>query len=101
MSYKNYDNILTMMEFTEVLRNEPKKAFDFICNNGYKFEKTDLINITKELLYGIHYHTDNRSCGNLFPIILEDVQIELDERYDDLYKEYYDYLDKEERIEIK
>ena len=103
MSYKNYDNILTMMEFTEVLRNEPKKAFNFICNNGYKFEKTDLINIIKELLYGIQYHTDNRSCGNLFPIILEDVQIELDEKYDDLYKEYYDYIDKkkENKNEIK
>ena len=103
MSYKNYDNILTMMEFTEVLRNEPKKAFNFICNNGYEFEKTDLINIIKELLYGIHYHTDNRSCGNLFPIILEDVQIELDERYDHLYKEYYDYIDKkkENKNEIK
>ena len=95
MSYKNYENIHAMMGFTEVLKNEPKKAFGFICENGHRFEKSDLINIIKELLYGIQYHTDNRSCGNLFPIILEDVQIELDDRYDDLYKEYYDFLDKE------
>ena len=47
-----------MKEFIEILRNEPDKAFDFIANNGWKFSKTELVDIAKELLYGIYHETE-------------------------------------------
>ena len=39
MSYGVYDNTHAMMEFTEVLKNEPQMAYDFISRNAYRFTK--------------------------------------------------------------
>jgi hypothetical protein len=47
-----------MNQFIEVLRNNPNHAYDFIANNGYMFEKTELIDIIKELLYGIYFEAE-------------------------------------------
>lgn len=77
------ESIRTMAEFTEVLRNNPNHAFDFISNNYYKMSKTELVSIAKELLYGIY-----RDCHSMqVEQILEDVAIELDEQYDEQYQE--------------
>lgn len=84
----NYEDTKTMMNFTEILKNEPKKAYDFICCNYYMFSKDKLAEIVKELLYSLHYHVDNTFYGDLYKDILTDVQIELDETYDEEYQEY-------------
>ena len=75
------ENIKAMMEFTEVLKNEPDKAYDFFTVNAYRFEKTDLENILKEILCSLNYHINNNFYGKLLGDILGDVQIELDENY--------------------
>lgn len=84
----NYEDTKTMMNFTEILKNEPKKAYDFICANYHIFSKDKLAEIIKELLYSLHYHVDNNFYGDLYNDILTDVQIELDETYDEEYQEY-------------
>lgn len=43
-----------MMEFVHVLRNNPNGAYDFIANNYHKFSKSELVDVIKELLYGIY-----------------------------------------------
>lgn len=80
------ENIVAMAEFTEILKNEPRKAYDFISCNAYRFEKDDLKEILKELLYSLSYHVKNRFYGDLYSAILEDVQVELDEIYDEQYQ---------------
>lgn len=86
-----YDSIHAVMDFTEVLKNEPEKAFDFITCNAYRFEKGDVVNILKELLYSLKYHIGDRFYGSLYADILGDVQIEIDEDYDEAYQEYYEW----------
>ena len=34
-------SVETMANFTEVLKNEPKKAYDFIANYGHLFDKNE------------------------------------------------------------
>lgn len=85
---KNYEDIKVMMDFTEILKNEPQKAYDFICVNYHIFSKDKLAEIIKELLYSLHYHVDNTFYDDLYNDILTDVQIELDETYDEEYNEY-------------
>ena len=51
MSCGKYDSIHAVMDFTEVLKKEPEKAFDFITCNAYRLEKDDLVNILKEVLF--------------------------------------------------
>jgi hypothetical protein len=92
--YGNDDNTVAMMEFTEVLKNEPKKAYDYISNNAYRFTKDGLSDIIKELLYSLNYHIGNNFYGDLQAEILEDVQIELDEQYDEAYQEYSNEIEK-------
>lgn len=92
--YENEDSIVYMMEFTEILKNEPKKAYDYISNNSHCFRKDDVVNILKEVLYSIKYYTDCRFYGDLYKNILGDVQIELDEKYDEEYQEYQRYIDE-------
>ena len=83
-----FEDTKTMMEFTEILKNEPQKAYDFICANYYMFSKDKLAEIIKELLYSLHYHIDNSFYGDLYNDILTDIQIELDETYDEECQEY-------------
>ena len=76
-------SIRTMAEFTEVLKNNPKLAYDFISINSYKMDKTEIVAIVKELLYGIYNDCDSMQTEQL----LGDVAIELDEQYDEQYQE--------------
>ena len=77
------ENVNTMAEFTEVLKSDPKHAYDFISNNYHKMDKEDLVAIVKELLYSIHHNCDASEMSQL----LSDVAIELDEQYDEQYQE--------------
>lgn len=47
-----------MNQFVEILRNNPNKAYDFIANNGHLFSKCELVDIIKELLYGIYHEAE-------------------------------------------
>ena len=76
-------SIRTMAEFTEVLKNSPKLAYDFISINSYKMDKTEIVAIAKELLYGIYNDCDSMQMEQL----LGNVAIELDEQYDEQYQE--------------
>lgn len=70
-------SIETMANFTEILKNEPKKAYDFIANYGYLLNKSELIDIVKELIYGIHTRLSEFQINH----IMFDVGCELDEQY--------------------
>ena len=71
-----------MMEFIEILRNNPDKAFDYIANNGWKFDKSELVNITKELLYGIYAEAEHGLIVQAdHDRILERAADELEEQY--------------------
>lgn len=83
------NRIIAMMKFTDILRTSPRDALDYILENGKVFTKDDLLYITKELLYSIdaNLYVRNREMYNC---IHEDAGIELDEIYEDEYKEMYD-----------
>ena len=79
----NNESIRTMAEFTEVLRNNPDHAYDFIGQNWHKMRSEELATIVKELLYGVKDFVYKREYRE----IMEGVAIELDEQYDELYQE--------------
>ena len=80
--------IIAMMKFTDILRTSPRDALDYILENGKVFTNDDLLHIVKELLYSIdaNLYVRNREMYNC---IHEDAGIELDEVYEDEYKEMY------------
>ena len=67
-----------VLQFAEVLQNNPDHAYDFISQNYWKMSKDELRDIAKELLYGIY-------ASAMFKVeqdkLLEDVAIELKELY--------------------
>ena len=77
------ESIRMMAEFTEVLKNNPELAYDFISINSYKMDKTEIVAIVKELLCGIYNDCDSMQMEQL----LDDVAVELDEQYDEQYQE--------------
>ena len=77
------ESIATLSQFTEVLRNNPDHAYDFISSNYYKMSKNELANIIKELVYGVKEYVYKSE----YKEIMEDVGIELDESYEEFYKE--------------
>ena len=83
------NRITAMIKFTDILRTSPRDALDYILENGNVFTKDDLLHIVKELLYSIdaNLYVRNREIYNC---IHEDAGIELDEIYEDEYKEMYD-----------
>lgn len=91
--YGKMDSISCMMEFTEILKNEPSKAKEYIELNSYRMEKEDITNILIEVLRGMEigcYHPQ-------YERIMTDIQIELDEQYDDDYLEYQRHIDEVNR----
>ena len=76
------ESIKTIAAFTEVLKNNPRKAYDFISMNYYKMDRSDLAAIIKELLFGIYNDCDTALVREL----LRDVAIELDEQYYEAYQ---------------
>ena len=46
-----------MLEFIEVLKSNPKNAYDFIANNYYKLSKHELSEVVKELLFALYETT--------------------------------------------
>ena len=77
------ESVCIMAQFTEVLKKNPDHAYDFISNNYWKMDKAELVSIVKELLYGIHQCVTKAEHDE----ILENVGIELDEQYDEIYQE--------------
>lgn len=77
------ESIKAMAQFTEILRNNPNHAYDFISNNYWKMSKEELANIAKELLYGVEEYV----LKGEFKAIMENVAVELDEQYDEHYQE--------------
>lgn len=69
-----------MKEFIKVLKENPNHAYDYICNNYYKFSKEELKDIIKELLYGIY---DNPVAKLEHDEILSSVAEELKEVYEE------------------
>lgn len=76
-------SIELMENFTEVLKDDPKHTYDFISNNYEQMAKKELVAIVKELLYGIQCDCYTTQMERL----LEDVAIELDEQYEEQYKD--------------
>lgn len=66
-----------MIRFTEVLKDNPDHAYDFICQNAWKMSKDELKDIIKELLYGIHTVVLKSEHDE----ILQSVADELNEQY--------------------
>ena len=88
--YGKADNTVCMMEFTEILKNEPSKAKDYIESNAYRMQKESIVNILVEVLRGMEigcYHPQ-------YEQIMTDIQIELDEQYDEDYLEYQREIDE-------
>ena len=48
------ENKCIVMQFVDVLRNNPSHAYDFIAINGHLMSKMELTDIIKELVYGIY-----------------------------------------------
>lgn len=72
-----------METFTEVLKGDPKHAYDFVSSNYNDMAKKELVAIIKELLYGIQCDCYTTQMERL----LGDVAIELDEQYEGQYKD--------------
>lgn len=99
MTREESKNIGAMMEITEVLKNNPENACKFLRENADRFTKEGLLNILTEVFKSID-HNVNRGAvdGRLTAIyrdIFEDVQVELDEKYDDAYCQYASELKNE------
>lgn len=78
-------SIELMETFTEVLKSDPKHAYDFVSSNYNDMAKKELVAIIKELLYGIQCDCYTTQMERL----LEDVAIELDEQYEEQYREIW------------
>jgi hypothetical protein len=64
-------------EFIQVLKHNPSRAYDFICENYYRMSKDELKDITKELIFAIHTRTTEEEHDE----ILNDVAEELENFY--------------------
>lgn len=77
--YGDGENVHGIREATFIIAKAEK---DFICNNYWKMSKDEIVNITKELIYGIYANVTKTERD----AIMFDVAIELDEKYEEEYE---------------
>lgn len=54
---------------------EEGKAFELISNHGYEFSKTELIDIVKELIYGIETTLDEPDLKAVKNITIDSLEL--------------------------
>ena len=68
-----------MLEFIEVLKNNPNHAYDWLASNYYKMSKEELKDIAKELIFSVYDNLDKVDEAK----VLKSVGDELEEQYEE------------------
>ena len=63
-----------MEKFIEVLKNNPKHTYDYICNNYYNYSKEELKDILKEFVYFSMYHTTKEVDTTISEKVVEELE---------------------------
>lgn len=76
-----------MQEFTKILRENPNGAYDFVSENYNEFDKTELVNIIKELLYNVGICVGSSAYSLIYKGIHDYTADSLDEMYKEAYED--------------
>lgn len=69
-----------MKGFIKELENNPNGAYDYICNNYYKFSKEELKDIVKELLYAVYDNMTEKEHNDIMSKVAEELKEAYEEK---------------------
>lgn len=69
-----------MKGFIKELENNPNGAYDYICNNYYKFSKEELKDIIKELLYTVYDNMTEKEHNDIMSKVAEELKEAYEEK---------------------
>ena len=76
----NINGVDIMKSFIKELENNPNGAYDYICNNYYKFNKEELKDIIKELLYAVYDNMTEKEHNDIMSKVAEELKEAYEEK---------------------
>lgn len=76
----NINGVDIMKGFIKELENNPNGAYDYICNNYYKFSKEELKDIVKELLYAVYDNMTEKEHNDIMSKVAEELKEAYEEK---------------------
>ena len=68
------ESIKTIAELLEVLKETPRKAYDFISMNNHMLDRWELTNIIKELLYAINSFCPESQAAAMMLMVADELE---------------------------
>lgn len=64
----------TLADLINVLRETPRRTYDFISGNSYSLDKSELVDLTKELLYAIHSFCSESQAAEMLVMVADELE---------------------------
>lgn len=73
------EGIKALADLLEVMKENPRRTYDFISENSYLLDKSEVVNLVKELLYSIHSFCDESMAAEMLAMAAEELEYQYEE----------------------
>lgn len=78
------EGIKTIAELLEVMKENPRRTYDFISENSYLLNKSEIIDVVKELLYSIHSFCPEPQAAEMLAMAADELEYQYKEDLEDI-----------------
>lgn len=79
------NDVKTLADLLEVMKENPRHMYDFISENSYRMEKAELVDIIKELLYSIHSFCDESQAAEMLSMAADELEYQYKEDLENIF----------------
>lgn len=73
------ENIKTLADLIKVMKENPRRTYDFISENHYILDKSELVDVIKELLYSIHSFCSEGQAAEMLAMAADELAYQYNE----------------------
>ena len=78
------ESIKTIAELLDVMKENPRRTYDFISENSYLLSKSEVIDVVKELLYSIHSFCSESQAVEMLAMAADELEYQYKEDLNNL-----------------
>ena len=78
------ESIKTIAELLDVMKENPRRTYDFISENSYLLSKSEVIDVVKELLYSIHSFCSESQAAEMLAMAADELEYQYKEDLNNL-----------------
>ena len=68
------ESIKTLVDLLNTMKENPRRTYDFISEHYYLFDKSELADLVKELLYSIHSFCSESQAAEMLAMTADELE---------------------------